>query len=139
MGDWNIVTLVTLSSGVSVTSLATPPRAPKAVRFLQPNAPQPITLLRPFILSTTGSICWWARGVKGQVGGSIPTGNNPPNMNGRRRVMGWGALGCSNLTASGARGGVARDVTVSRVIHHKSKYPLNLTILYVIQISRVWV
>ena len=25
--------------------------------------------------------------------------------------MGWGALGCSNLTASGARGGVARDVT----------------------------
>jgi len=26
-------------------------------------------------------------------------------------MMGWGALGCSNLTASGARGGVARDVT----------------------------
>ncbi|QCE06404.1 hypothetical protein DEO72_LG9g1416 [Vigna unguiculata] len=26
--------------------------------------------------------------------------------------MGWGVLGCSNLTASGARGGVARDVTV---------------------------
>jgi len=26
--------------------------------------------------------------------------------------MGWGALGCSNLTASGARGGVARDVTI---------------------------
>ena len=25
--------------------------------------------------------------------------------------MGWGALGCSNLTASGTRGGVARDVT----------------------------
>jgi len=60
---------------------------------------------------TTGSICWWARGVKGQVGGSIPTGNNPPSMNGRRRVMGCGALGCSNLTASGTRGGVARDVT----------------------------
>jgi len=33
-------------------------------------------------------------------------------MNGRRRVMGWDALGCSNLTASRARGGVARDVTV---------------------------
>ena len=33
-------------------------------------------------------------------------------LNGRRRVMGWGVLGCSNLTASGARGGVARDVTV---------------------------
>ena len=32
-------------------------------------------------------------------------------MNGWRRVMGWGALGCSNLTTSGARGGVARDVT----------------------------
>jgi len=32
-------------------------------------------------------------------------------MNGWRRVMGWGALGCSNLTASGAQGGVARDVT----------------------------
>ena len=32
-------------------------------------------------------------------------------MNGRRRVRGWGALGCSNLTGSGARGGVARDVT----------------------------
>ena len=42
-------------------------------------------------------------GVKGQVGGSIPTGNNPPSMNGRRRVRGWGASGCSNLTASGAR------------------------------------
>ncbi|QCE16916.1 hypothetical protein DEO72_LG11g3935 [Vigna unguiculata] len=39
--------------------------------------------------------------VKGQVGGSIPTGNNPPSMNGRRRVRGWGALGCSNLTWSG--------------------------------------
>jgi len=26
--------------------------------------------------------------------------------------MGWGALGCSNLTASGARGRVAKDVTV---------------------------
>jgi len=25
--------------------------------------------------------------------------------------MGWGALGCSNPTASWARGGVARDVT----------------------------
>jgi len=33
-----------------VTSLATPPRASEAVRLLQPNAPQPITLLRPFIL-----------------------------------------------------------------------------------------
>jgi len=54
----------------------------------------------------TGSICWCARGVKGQVGGLIPTGNNPPSMNGRRRVRGWDALGCSNLTASGARGGV---------------------------------
>jgi len=36
-------------------------------------------------------------------------------MNGRRRVMGWGALGCSNLTASGpgmnGRRRVARDVT----------------------------
>jgi len=32
-------------------------------------------------------------------------------MNGRRRVRGWGASGCSNLTASGTRGGVARDVT----------------------------
>jgi len=73
-----------------VTSLATPPRAPEAVRLLQPNAPQPITLLRPFILGGATSC------VKGQVGGSIPTGNNPPNMNGRRRVMGWGALGCSN-------------------------------------------
>ncbi|QCD94271.1 hypothetical protein DEO72_LG5g2354 [Vigna unguiculata] len=63
----------------------------------------------PMHTSTTGNICWCARGVKGQVGGSIPTGNNPPSMNGRRRVRGWGALGCSNLTASGARGGVARD------------------------------
>jgi len=118
-----------------VTSLATPPRAPEAVRLLQPNAPQPITFLCPFILGgllpvgikpptwpltpldhqqmlpVVLSLCWWARGVKGQVGGSIPTDNNPPNMNGRRRVMGWGALGCSNLTASGVRGGVARDVT----------------------------
>jgi len=59
---------------------------------------------------SAGSICWFARGVKGQVGGLIPTGNNPPSMNGRRRVRGWGALGYSNLTASGARGGVARDV-----------------------------
>ncbi|QCD94832.1 hypothetical protein DEO72_LG5g2921 [Vigna unguiculata] len=55
--------------------------------------------------TTTGSICWCARGVKGQVGGSIPTGNNPPSMNGRRRVRGWGASGCSNLTASGTREG----------------------------------
>jgi len=62
-------------------------------------------------VTPTGSIYWCARGVKGQVGDSIPTGNNPPSMNGRRRVMGWGALGCSNLTASGGRGGVARDVT----------------------------
>jgi len=38
---------------------------------------------------------------KFQVGGSIPTGNNPPSMNGRRRVRGWGASGCSNLTCSG--------------------------------------
>ena len=49
---------------------------------------------------TTGSICWFARGVKGQVGGSIPTGNNPPSMNGRRRVMGWGVLGCRPNTTS---------------------------------------
>ena len=35
---------------IGVTSLATPPRAPEAVGLLQPNAPQPITLLRPFIL-----------------------------------------------------------------------------------------
>jgi len=27
--------------------------------------------------------------------------------------MGWGALGCRNLTAFGARGGVARDVTLT--------------------------
>ncbi|QCD86204.1 hypothetical protein DEO72_LG3g725 [Vigna unguiculata] len=60
----------------------------------------------------SGGICWFARGVKGQVGSSIPTGNNPPSMNGRRRVRGWGASGCSNLTASGTRGGVARDVTL---------------------------
>ncbi|XP_027932950.1 wall-associated receptor kinase-like 9 [Vigna unguiculata] len=32
-------------------------------------------------------------------------------MNGRRRVMGWGTLDCNNLTVSGARGGVTRDVT----------------------------
>jgi len=46
---------------VFVTSLATPPRAPEAVRLLQPNAPQPITLLRPFIL-----------------GGLLPVGIEPP-------------------------------------------------------------
>jgi len=81
------------------------------------------SLLRPVKRTknqcTTGSICWWARGVKGQVWGSIPTGNNPPSMNGRRRVMGWGALGCSNLTASGARGGVARDVTYCLAVEWK--------------------
>jgi len=41
--------------------------------------------------------------------------------------MGWGTLGCSNLTASGTRGGVARDVTppaissspVNRVHNHR--------------------
>jgi len=55
----------------------------------------------------TGSICWCARGVKGQVGGSIPTGNNPPNMNGRRRVMGWGVLGCRpNTTGLRVAGGM---------------------------------
>jgi len=48
-----------------------------------------------------------ARGVKGQVGGSIPTGNNPPNMNGRRRVMGWGVLGCRpNTTDLRGAGGM---------------------------------
>jgi len=44
-------------------------------------------------------------------------------MNGRRRVRGWGGSGCSNLTASGARGGVARDVTadaLSRKVVHAS-------------------
>jgi len=46
---------------VVVTSLATPPRAPEAVRLLQPNAPQPLTLLRPFIL-----------------GGLLPVGIEPP-------------------------------------------------------------
>jgi len=44
-----------------VTSLATPPRAPEALRLLQPNAPQPLTLLRPFIL-----------------GGLLPVGIEPP-------------------------------------------------------------
>ncbi|QCE03304.1 hypothetical protein DEO72_LG8g1328 [Vigna unguiculata] len=86
----------------SVTSLATPPRAPETVRLLQPNAaaqlvasagvPEvlkvrlgvrfPLATTHPVTTaqccSTTGSICWCARGVKGQVGGSIPTGNNPP-------------------------------------------------------------
>ena len=37
-------------------------------------------------------------------------------MNGQRRVMGWGALGCSNLTTSrpgmNGRRRVARDVIV---------------------------
>jgi len=47
----------------SVTSLATPPRAPEAVRLLQPNAPQPLTLLRPFIL-----------------GGLLPVGIEPPTL-----------------------------------------------------------
>ena len=64
--------------------------------------------------TTTGSICWFARGVKGQVGGSIPTGNNPPSMNGQRRVTGWGASGCSNLTWSGR----AKDVT-EKVLEEK--------------------
>jgi len=32
--------------------------------------------------------------------------------------MGWGALDCSNLTASEARGGVARNVTVWRDYTH---------------------
>ena len=35
------------------------------------------------------------------TGWVVASGNNPPSMNGRRRVRGWGALGCSNLTASG--------------------------------------
>jgi len=45
-------------------------------------------------------------------------------MNGRRMVMGWGALGCSNLTASGpdmnGRRRVVRDVTIG-VIYKASK------------------
>ena len=54
-----------------------------------------------------GNICWFARGVKGQVEGSIPTGNNPPSMNGRRRVMGWGVLGCRpNITGLRVAGGM---------------------------------
>ena len=60
-------------------------------------------------------------------------------MNGRRRVMGWGALGCSNLTASGAPRGVARDVTVT--IRHFITYLIVLfifvfiLILYVINLN----
>ena len=50
-----------LERACNVTSLATPPRAPEAVRLLQPNAPQPLTLLRPFIL-----------------GGLLPVGIEPP-------------------------------------------------------------
>ena len=42
--------LTPLAHQQMLPSLATPPRAPEAVRLLQPNAPQPITLLRPFIL-----------------------------------------------------------------------------------------
>ena len=71
-----------------VTSLATPPWVPEAQLVASASEPEVL-----------------------KVGGSIPTGNNPPSMNGRRRVRGWGASGCSNLTASGTRGGVARDVT----------------------------
>jgi len=37
-------------------------------------------------------------------------------MNGWRRVRGWGLLGCSNLTSSRARGGVARDVTLAQAL-----------------------
>jgi len=53
--------LVWATSGPSVTSLATPPWVPEAVRLLQPDAPQPLTLLRPFIL-----------------GGLLPMGIEPP-------------------------------------------------------------
>ena len=63
-----------------VTSLATPPWVPEAQLVASASEPEVL-----------------------KVGGSIPTGNNPPSMNGRRRVRGWGASGCSNLTASGAR------------------------------------
>jgi len=31
-----------------------------------------------WIPGATGSICWFARGVKGQVGGSIPTATTHP-------------------------------------------------------------
>ncbi|QCD92851.1 hypothetical protein DEO72_LG5g920 [Vigna unguiculata] len=91
-----------------------PPATLKPVVLgLQPNTPQPSTHHPSPSIHTgaTGSICWCARGVKGQVGGSIPTGNNPPSMNGRRRVMGWGASGYSNLTCSGTRDWCARGVT----------------------------
>ena len=55
----------------------------------------------------SSSISHVASCVKGQVGGSIPTGNNPPSMNGRRRVMGWGVLGCRpNTTGLRVAGGM---------------------------------
>jgi len=54
--------MIVFPSYVGVTSLATPPRALEAVRLLQPNAPQPLALLRPFIL-----------------GGLLPMGIEPPS------------------------------------------------------------
>ena len=41
------------------------------------------------------------------------------SMNGRRRVRGWGASGCSNLTCSGIRDWCAKGVTIHTPIHTK--------------------
>ena len=41
------------------------------------------------------------------TGWVVATGNNPPSMNGRRRVMGWGVLGCRpNTTGLRVAGGM---------------------------------
>jgi len=110
--------------GVNCNTLGAPIPDPRACQVTTARCtPTP----HPSPSIHTGSICWWARGVKGQVGGSIPTGNNPPSMNGRRRVRGWGASGCSNLTCSGTRDWCAKGVTKKCTFFVTPPDPLGLT------------
>jgi len=53
-------------------------------------------------------------------------------------VRGWGASGCSNLTASGARGGVARDDTIFNKIKFLFYIELYLNIVSNIYISIIY-
>ncbi|QCD94101.1 hypothetical protein DEO72_LG5g2180 [Vigna unguiculata] len=62
--------------------------------------------------NTSGSPADATSCVKGQVGGSIPTGNDPPSMN----AVSYTQLDVYKRQASGARGGVARDVTVAATL-----------------------
>ena len=120
----------------------TPPT--ESMSGLQPNTPQPLTpgfphrrwvvasgdrtqtwpltpLARQKMLPVALQHNWWHlwryQGVKGQVWGSIPTGNNPPAMK-ESRGEGMGCIGLQTWHVAGP--GVAPGMLYSQV--HKAPY-----------------